>query len=158
VVIRSYEPLHIFHVKCPDDLYSAIVHPRIEVKTSDARKILKQELPLRDVTRQCSNVAAFVAGLMNSDYELLRHSMHDLVAEPKRLQIIPGAVTAKKRAIDAGALGCSISGSGPSLFALCRGKAVAEVVAGAFSEAFAEAGLNSETYLTGMNSPGAYLV
>ena len=112
-------------------------------------------MPLGDVTKQCANVAAFMTGLIREDYELIGRSMHDLVAEPKRIQIIPGFVQAKNAALGAGAIGCGISGSGPSVFALCRGESSAVAAAAAISGAFSAAGLASDTFISTLNAPGA---
>lgn len=155
VIIRSNEPLDLIHVSCPDNLYGAVVHPHIELKTSDARRILRQDMPLNDVTRQCANVAAFVAALITSDLSLIGRSMNDLVAEPKRLMIIPGYADAKQAARESGALAFGISGSGPSVFALCDGIGSARLSGGAIQKSFMSSGLDSDLFITTMNAPGA---
>jgi len=158
LIIRSYDPLDIIKIHCPDELYCAVVHPHIQLNTSDARRILRRDLPLSDVTKQSANVAAFITGIMREDYDLIGRSMHDLVAEPKRTQLIPGFARAKIAALSAGAVGCGISGSGPSVFALCRGKDTAIGIAGEMSRSFSESGLASDTFISTMNAPGAYIV
>jgi homoserine kinase len=158
LIIRSYDPLDIIKIHCPDDLYCAVVHPHIQLKTSDARRILRRDLPLTDVTKQSANVAAFITGILRNDYDLIGRSMHDLVAEPKRTQLIPGFVQAKIAALGSGAVGCGISGSGPSVFALCRGKDAAIAVAGEMARSFSVSGLGSDTFISTMNAPGAYIV
>lgn len=158
LLIRSYEPLDIIQVRCPDDLYCTVVHPHIELKTSDARRILKRDIPMQDVIRQSANSAAFMIGLMREDYELMGRSISDLLAEPKRTRLIPGFENIKKAALNNGATGFGISGSGPSLFALCRGEAMATALAGVIQEAFSNEGLESESMISSLNSPGASIV
>ena len=126
VVIRSYAPLDIFQIKTPDNLYVSIVHPDIEVNTKDARHILKNELSMKKAISQMGNVAGMVAGLMSSDYDLIGRSMVDYIIEPIRSILIPQFFEVKMAAEEAGALGCSISGAGPSIFAFSEGKENAE--------------------------------
>jgi homoserine kinase len=155
VLVRSYNPLDIIRITCPDDLYCAVIHPHIELKTSDSRRILKKDIPINDVIKQSANAAGFMVGLLKCDYELLGRSIHDLLAEPKRTQLIPGFETARRSALEAGAIGCGISGSGPSMFALCKGKASAVTVAEAISGSFSGEGLMTDTFVSILNSPGA---
>jgi homoserine kinase len=158
VLIRSYKPLDIIQVKCPDELYCAIIHPHIQLNTSDARRILKRDIPLNDVIRQSANAAAFMTGIIKEDFDLMGRSICDLVAEPKRTQLIPGFEQAKHAALDAGAIGCGISGSGPSVFALCKGELISWQVAEVMKKAFSEAGLSTDTYVSPLNAPGACIV
>jgi homoserine kinase len=158
VIIRSYDPLDIVRIKCPDELYCAVIHPHIQVRTADARRILKREIPLGDVTKQCANVAVFITGILREDYDLIGRSMDDLLAEPKRIQLIPGFDNAKKAAIGTGAIGCGISGSGPSIFALCRGEALSFKVAEAMKGSLMDSGLESDIFISSLNAQGAYLI
>jgi homoserine kinase len=158
VLIRSHNPLDIIQVKCPDELFCTVVHPHIRLDTSDARRILKQELPLNDVIRQSANTAAFMTGIIKEDFDLIGRSICDLVAEPKRTQLIPGYEKARQAGMAKGAIGCGISGSGPSVFALCRGEQVSGVVAEAMKEAFYEAGLASDVFVSTLNAPGASII
>ena len=158
IVIRRHNPLDVIKIKCPDDLFCTVIHPHIVVKTSDARRILRREIPMADVTAQCANVAFLVAGLTTGDFDLIGRSMEDILAEPRRIQLIPGFREVKAAAIENGALGCNISGSGPSLFALCKGKETAIRVAAAMQQSLSEAGLDSDNYISGLNSPGAVIV
>ena len=118
VLVRSYEPLDVVKLPVAESLFASIVHPHIEVKTKDAREILRREIYLRDAVKQSGNVAGLVAGLLLSDYGLIGRSMHDYIVEPIRAILIPGYEDVKAAAIQNGALGAGISGSGPSLFAL----------------------------------------
>lgn len=157
VLIRSYNPLDIIRITCPDDLYCAVIHPHIELNTSDSRRILKKDIPINDVIRQSANAAGFMVGLMKGDYDLLGRSVHDLLAEPKRTLLIPGFETARRAALGAGAIGCGISGSGPSMFALCKGKDSAAIVAEAIAGSFSGEGLMTDTFISTLNSPGTFV-
>lgn len=155
VLIRSYHPLDIISIPFPDYLCCVLVHPHIELKTKDARQLLKPTLPLRDAVQQWGNTAGLVAGLMKSDDELIARSMTDLVAEPARSLLIPGYDAVKMAAKETGAIGCGISGSGPTMFALCNKTAVARTSGEAMIEAFKKAGLSSEMYVSKLNNEGA---
>lgn len=121
-LVRSYDPLDIIPIKSPSELYATVIHPQIEVKTSDSRKILKTTISLADGIKQWGNVGGLVAGLFSEDYDLIGRSLEDRIIEPIRSILIPKFDTIKSEAIKAGALGCGISGSGPSIFALSKGK------------------------------------
>lgn len=155
VLIRSYNPLDIIQIRCPDELYCTVLHPHIELKTSDARRILKRDIPMCDVIKQSANAAGFMVGLLTEDYDLLGRSISDLLAEPKRIQLIPGFEAAKQAALNAGAIGCGISGSGPSIFALCKGESRAKLIAEVIRKCFSNAGLVSDAFVSPLNAPGA---
>jgi len=121
-LVRSYEPLEIVKVHIPPELYCVIIHPDLEVKTSEARNVLDKQVPLKTAVRQWGNVGGLIAGLYSEDYDLISHSLTDYIAEPKRSAFIPHFYDLKATAINNGALGAGISGSGPSVFALCRGE------------------------------------
>ncbi len=154
IVIRSYDPLDIIQVPVPSDLYASIVHPQIEVNTKDARGILDKEISLSTTITQMGNVAGLVAGLLLPDYELIGRSLVDVIIEPSRAILIPGFAEVKAAAIANGALGCSISGSGPSLFALSKGEETAQKVAEAMAAEFAALGIGSEQYVSQINQKG----
>jgi homoserine kinase len=158
VLIRSYEPLDVIRLPVPPGLASATVHPHTEIQTSDARRILKKEIRLSDAIRQWGNLAALVAALFEADLQLLGRSLQDVVAEPRRALLIPGFARVKAAAVEAGALGCSISGSGPSLFSLCAGLERARTVGEAMQAAFASEGLDSDLYVSPINSVGPRVV
>lgn len=157
-LIRSYKPLDIVPVQCPDDLFSAIVHPQIELNTSDARRVLKNEVSFQNAIIQSANTAGFMVALLRSDYELLKRSMSDLLAEPYRMQLIPGFDSIKNAAMEAGAVGCGISGSGPSVFALCQGETTAKRVVLAIQDGFTKIGLHNEGYVSRANAQGSRIV
>ncbi len=154
VIIRSYDPLDIVEVKVPEELFATIVHPQVEVNTKDARSILEREIQLSKTIQQMGNVAGLVAGLLLPNFDLIGRSLEDVIIEPIRSILIPQFTEVKSAALGAGALGCSISGSGPSLFALSKGRETAEKVAVAMSAAFKEADIESEAYVSKINNRG----
>lgn len=133
VLVRSAKPPDIIRLPVPADLASVVVHPDLEIETAKARALLGTMVPIADATRQWANLGAFVDALHRGDFDLLSRSLEDTIAEPRRAPLVPGLAAIKQAAADAGALGCSLSGSGPSLFALCRGLEVAERVAAAMT-------------------------
>lgn len=158
ILIRDNHPLDIIEIPTPDDLMCVLVHPHVEVKTRDARQVLKKTIPLKDAITQWGNTAALVAGMMKPDYELIGRSLQDVVAEPVRSVLIPGFHSIKAKAVEAGALGCGISGSGPTMFAFCRSKEIAERVGDAMQQQFSELGLQSEVYVSGISKEGARII
>ena len=154
VVIRSYTPLDVFSIPFPADLYCTLVHPDIEINTKDARYILRDEVSLKNTISQMGNVAGLVAGLMKEDYDLISRSMVDVIIEPVRSILIPDFNLVKQAALDNGALGCSISGSGPSMFALSRGVDNANKVGLSMKQTFANAGIESSTHVSLINKGG----
>ncbi|MGV3560456.1 homoserine kinase [Larkinella arboricola] len=158
VVIRSYNPLDIITINTPAQLYATIVHPEIEVNTKDARHILKNEVSMKNTIIQMGNVAGLIAGLMKPDYDLIGRSMVDVIIEPIRAILIPEFNEVKQAALDAGALGCSISGSGPSMFALSRDQDTAQRVGSSMQAAFQSVGIGSEVYVSGINQEGPRII
>ncbi len=159
VLIRSYAPLDIVQIPVPPLLWCTVVHPHIEVRTEDARKILRREVALASVIPQWGNTAGLIAGLLMSDYELIGRSLTDYIVEPIRSILIPGFVDVKQAAMDAGALGCSISGSGPSVFALSTSEeqshAIAEAMSGVWRNRYA---LDSDVFVSRINSEGPRII
>ena len=158
VLIRSYKPLDIIALDFPRGLFCAVVHPQIEVRTEDARKILSDKIKLKDAITQWGNVAGLIAGLFKGDYDLIGRSLQDVIIEPVRSVLIPGFDSVKKAAMDAGALGCSISGSGPSMFALCKSKNDAERVALQMSETFSDNGIENEYFVSRVGEKGPVVI
>lgn len=154
VIIRSYAPLDIFSIPVPKDLYCTLVHPDIEINTKDARYILRDEVSLKNTISQMGNVAGLVAGLMKEDYDLISRSMVDVIIEPVRSILIPEFNFVKQAALDNGALGCSISGSGPSMFALSRGVENARKVGEVMKQTFLNAGIESSSHVSLINQGG----
>ncbi|WP_040006387.1 homoserine kinase [Fibrisoma limi] len=158
VVVRSYSPLDVIRIETPAALYCTLVHPDIEVNTKDARFILKNEVSLKNTIIQMGNVAGLIAGLMKPDYGLISRSLVDVIIEPVRAILIPEFNEAKHAALDNGALGCSISGSGPSMFALSRDADTAQQVGAAMQQAFLSVGITSEAYVSEINKQGPRVV
>lgn len=154
VLVRSYQPLDVIQLNVPNDLYCAVLHPQIELLTEDARRVLKKNIRLDDAVIQWSNLAGLITGLMKEDYDLISRSLNDIIFEPVRSLLIPGFDAVKGAALAAGALGCSISGSGPSIFALCRGAASSKTVGLAMQEAIEPYKLGSDLYLSQVNKIG----
>ncbi len=158
ILVRQNHPLDIVTIPTPKELVCVLVHPQIEVKTKDARSVLKATITLKDGITQWANTAALVAGMMKEDYELIGRSLVDVVAEPLRADLIPGFRKVKEVAIQNGALGCGISGSGPSIFCLCRGVENAKRAGDTIQQEFNAMNLNSEIYISEVNRKGAYVV
>lgn len=156
-LIRSIFPLDIIQLNAPP-LFVTIVHPQIEVRTADARSILKQQILLKDAIKQWGNIAGLVAGLQQQDYELIGRSLEDVLIEPVRSILIPGFDQVKKRSKDAGALGGGISGSGPSIFMLSRDEATAKKVEQEMHAVYEAIDLEHHTYVTTINQKGITII
>jgi homoserine kinase len=156
-LIRSIFPLDIIPLASPR-LYVTVVHPQIEVKTSDARQILRKEVLLKNAIRQWGNIAGLVAGFMKNDYELISRSLEDVIIEPVRSILIPGFDEVKKNCKEAGALGGGISGSGPSIFMLSVEKSTAEAVETIMSGIYTRIGIEFKTYVTTINNKGVRII
>ena len=157
-LVRSSNPLDIIKIDSPSELYATVVHPQIELKTSDARSVLKQTVSLKSAITQWGNVGGLVAGLYTQDYELIGRSLHDEIIEPIRSMLIPGFDLIKKTAYENGALGSGISGSGPSIFALSKGKDTAEKIAKAMSKVYDEINLPYEIHVSKVNPDGVSII
>ncbi|WP_324674250.1 homoserine kinase [Hymenobacter sp. GOD-10R] len=156
-LIRSTQPLDIVPLAAPP-LWVTVVHPQIEVRTSDARDILKKQVLLKDAIRQWGNVGGLVAGLLKNDYALIGRSLEDVIIEPVRSILIPGFADVKLEARRAGALGGGISGSGPSIFMLSQDEDTARQVEAGMSETYTRLGIDFHTYVTTINSEGVRVV
>lgn len=157
-LVRSYEPLDVIKVNTPPELYASVIHPQIEVKTSDSRKILKTSISLKDGIKQWGNVGGLVSGLFLEDYDLIGRSLVDHIIEPIRSMLIPGFGDVKLKTMQAGALGTGISGSGPSIFALSKGKETAEKVAEAMRNVYINIGVDYDVYVSKINTKGMHKI
>ena len=153
-LVRGYNPLDVIKIESPDEIYAVVLHPQIEVKTSDARAVLSPTVALKDAITQWGNVGGFIAGLYTKDYELIGRSLHDAIIEPARKQLIPNFDKVKNAALQSDALGAGISGAGPSIFALCKGKKTAEKVAYAMSNSYLETGIAFDIHISKINDEG----
>ncbi|MEO6173523.1 MAG: homoserine kinase [Flavobacterium circumlabens] len=157
-LVRSYSPLDIIRIDSPEELFATVVHPQIELKTSDARSVLKQTVSLKSAIMQWGNVGGLIAGLYTKDYDLIGRSLHDEIVEPLRSVLIPGFDLIKQTALENGALGSGISGSGPSIFALSRGKETADKIAKAMSEVYENMNLPYEIHVSKINPDGVRIL
>ncbi|MFC4219069.1 homoserine kinase [Flagellimonas marina] len=153
-LVRSYEPLDIIPIPTPSELYATVIHPQIEIKTSDSRKILRTTISLAQGIQQWGNLGGLIAGLYQSDYDLIGRSLHDYIVEPIRSILIPAFDKIKANAIEAGALGCGISGSGPSIFALSKGESNAKKVAASMQETYKNIGVPFDIHISKVNTQG----
>lgn len=156
-LIRCIFPLDIISVPAPD-LFITAVHPQIEVKTSDARQILRKEVLLKDAIKQWGNIAGLVAGFMKQDYDLIGRSLEDVIIEPVRSILIPGFDIIKKQCREAGVLGGGISGSGPSIFMLSKEKETAIEAEKIMKTVYDQSGLEYHTHVTTMNHQGCTII
>jgi homoserine kinase len=159
VLARAAHPPDIVHLPVPEGLACAVLHPHVEVKTGEARALLGDSVALADAVRQWANVGALVAGLFANDLPLLARALEDRVAEPKRAHLVPHFHAIKAAALRAGALGCSLSGSGPSLFALCASIAQATLAGEAMRLAWTTAsGVDADVWVSPVGRRGARIV
>jgi homoserine kinase len=154
VLIRSYHPLDVIKLPAPEELYASVIHPQIEIKTKDARDILKKQIQLKNAIKQWGNVGGLISGLYTSDYDLIGRSMEDHIIEPIRSILIPGYDAVKAAALNSGVLGCGISGSGPSVFTLSKGIQTAEEAGQKMNEEFKKIGIESDIYVSKVNNQG----
>lgn len=153
-LVRSYQPLEVVSLPSPPQLRVVILHPLIELKTKDSRSILKQSVYLKDAVSQWGNLGALISALYTEDYELLGRSLEDKIIEPVRSILIPFFDDLKKVALESGALGFGISGSGPSVFAMCKGDTAAASVKEAMQLFYQEKGIDFDLHQSEINTQG----
>lgn len=152
-LVRSIFPLDIIPLNSPD-LFVTIVHPQIEVRTSDSRQILRKEVLLKDAIKQWGNIGGLITGFMKNDCELIGRSLEDVIVEPVRSILIPGFDEVKSKCKNAGALGGGISGSGPSIFMLSKEEETANKVEAIMKKIYEKIGVDYKTYVTQINPHG----
>jgi len=157
-LVRGYNPLEIIEIEAPENLYCTIIHPQIEIKTIEARKILPLEIPLKNAVIQWGNVAGLISGLYQSNYELIGRSFNDIIIEPVRAKLIPGFYDLKNAAIKVGALCCSIAGSGPAVFAFSKGKEKALIVKNAFDNIYKTKGIKYNLHVSKIGENGSRIM
>lgn len=157
-LVRSYEPLEVISLPVPPELRIVVLHPLIEIRTKDSRSIIKQQVSLQKAIKQWGNLGAFVSALHTNDYELLGRSLQDEIVEPIRSILIPLFSELKKTALNNGALGFGISGSGPSVFSLCKGEENAMYVKNAIREFYEDKGIEFELHLSKVNPEGVRIL
>ena len=157
-LVKSISPLQILEIPSPDDLYATIIHPQIEIKTSESRAILPKKIALSDAITQWANFGSLIHALHTSDYDLIKESLHDVVVEPHRSKLIPHFNAVKKAAITAGALGCGISGSGPSIFTLSNSLETSNNVKDAIKNVYSKTGIAFEIHVSKINTEGVKII
>ena len=155
VLVRSLDPIEVVKIPAPAGLRIVLATPAQQLTTTRARSVLPIEVPRSIVVHQLAQVAAIISACHSGDLALLGRSMDDRIAEPARTPLLPGFADAKISAIDAGALGVSISGAGPTAFALCDSEATASKIAQAMQSAYARAGLDCTVRICEIDTQGA---
>jgi homoserine kinase len=158
ILIRGYNPIDYIKIESPSELVTVVLHPLIEVKTSDSRAVLPTQIPLKTAITQWGNLGGLIAGFYTKDYELIGRSLQDAIAEPHRKSLIPNFDGVKNAAIQNGALGSGISGAGPSIFALCKGNETAQKVANAMRESYKNTGIEFDIHISKINSEGIKII
>ncbi|WP_116126425.1 homoserine kinase [Lewinella sp. IMCC34183] len=157
-LIRSNESLDVHHLPVPAGLHIAVVHPEIEILTRDARAVLSNQVPLATAIRQMGGLASFITALYTNDISLLGRSLRDHMVEPQRKQLITGFDDVQAAALERGALGCSISGAGPSMFAVCDSGYLAQAAGQGMQAAFQRHGIDSQLYVSPINQRGVEVI
>ena len=159
VLARCAQPPDLVHLPVPDGLSCALLHPHVELETKAARAVLGESVLLADAVQQWGNVGALVAALFRADLSLLARAIDDRIAEPKRAALVPGLEAVKRAAAANGAIGCSLSGAGPSMFAIGAGRDATETVGNAMREAYRRAtGVDADLWISPVGARGARLV
>ena len=158
ILVRSYEPLDIVELPVPKELFCALVYPHVEVLTKMARALLPNKIALQKVVQQSGNVAGLVAGLHQENYDLISRSLQDVIVEPERSKLIPGFQDIKSASLNAGALGCGISGSGPSVFSFTNSKDLAEKVGLAKVKVLDGLKVNCNLFISKVNMDGVVVL
>lgn len=154
VLINSYKPLRVIRLGSIKNLYFAVVHPDFELETKKARAVLPKEIELKQHIFNSSKASSLIAAITKNNIKLFGESIQDIIVEPVRAKLIPGFYDVKKAALDAGAYGSSISGSGPSVFAVADDESEAHNIGKAMQESFADNNLKSEVYVSDISEDG----
>ncbi|MBF9253756.1 homoserine kinase [Pontibacter sp. 172403-2] len=157
VLVRSYHPLDVVKLPVPEGLACALLYPHVEIPTKEARSIIKSQVPIEDAVTQWGNVAGLVAGFCTGNLDLIGRSMQDVIIEPVRAMLIPYFYEMRQLALDHQALGFGISGSGPSVFALCRNEDAAKQVTQVLSGMLSEKNIGCDTFVSSINLEGAIM-
>lgn len=158
ILVRSYEPLEVIQLPIPEKLYATVIFPHLTVLTKEAREILPKEIPLKDSLRQSANLGGLIIGLQTSDYGLISRSLKDYIAEPYRSKLIPGFDELKKAITANGGLGGSISGSGPSVFALSTDRDIALKIGEEMAKIMKARNIDSDIYVSKVNTQGPKVI
>jgi homoserine kinase len=153
-LVKSLSPLEILEIPSPDNLYATIIHPQIEIKTANSRAILPKEVKLQEAIVQWANFGSLIHSLHTNNYQLMKRSLHDAIIEPHRSKLIPFYKEVKQAALNAGALGTNISGSGPSIFSLCKGVETATLVSDFIKKVYLNTGIKFDIHISKINIEG----
>ncbi len=153
-LVKSTNPLKVLSLPTLNDLFVVILHPQIEIKTADARNILPKEIPLTAAVKQWANVGSLISALYEKDYDLFSESLEDVIVEPYRSKLIPDFNQVKLISLEAGSLGCGISGSGPAIFSICKGEKSAINVTEKINTFYGTTSINFHIFITKVNSEG----
>jgi len=157
-LVRGYEPLDVVALDFPDNIYATVIHPQVEIQTSEARKIIKSEVSLQDAITQCGNISGLVAGLHQGDLGLIGRSMTDVIVEPVRSALIPKYKEVKESVLNSGAFGCNIAGSGPSIFAFSNEKKIADSLAVVMEKIYINSEIKTVTYVSKIGKEGCRVI
>lgn len=157
-LIRSYQPLDVINLQFPRHLKVVVIHPQIDVPTNEARKMIKERISLTEAVNHWGNISGLVAGFCTSNIELIGRSMVDEIIEPVRAMLIPNFYEMREQALDAGAIGFGISGSGPSVFAFCTENQQAEEISLKLQSLLQQKEVASKSYITKINPIGACIL
>jgi homoserine kinase len=155
ILIRDNESLEWTKIACPVGLTCVIIHPEIEILTKESRALLSQSVSLENLIKQSGNLGCFIASMYKSDFDLMRRSLHDIIIEPQRAHLIPEFYKIKEMALGHNAIGFSISGAGPSMFALCDNTFIAENIVEGAVKIYSDAGIECNTMISNINHEGA---
>jgi homoserine kinase len=155
VLVRNNAALDVHRLPVLNGLYAAVIHPNVQILTKDARAVLSDQVSLKKSVEQSGNLGGLIVGLFRGDLDLIARSLQDVIVEPQRAKLIPYFYDIKEAALQEGALGCSISGAGPSIFALCPNSLVAENVGAAMKRIFKDNKIRSSLFISPINSEGA---
>ena len=152
--VRSSVENDYFKLNTPIEIAFTVIHPKIELKTKDSRAVIKDKVSIKNMIEQSANLGAFISGLYTEDYDLIRRSVKDVVIEPLRSVLIPKFEEIKSASINSGALSCGISGSGPSVFAICKGITIANKVGEAMTKVYRDLNLEYDIHISCVNDKG----
>lgn len=155
ILVRNNAELDVHRLPVLGGLQAVVIHPKIQILTKDARAVLSDTVSLKKSIEQSGNLGGLIVGLYQGDLDLISRSLQDVIIEPQRAKLIPHFAAVKEAALLQGALGCSISGAGPSIFALCANTTIAENVGEAMQDVFFNNKIESELFFSGINQEGA---
>lgn len=158
IAIRDYETLDLIQLPVPENLYVTLIHPNYELNTSDSRRVLKKNISLQDSRTQSGNLTGLIAGLFTNDFNLIKRSLKDVIAEPSRAVLIPEFYNVRKSILEIGALGSGISGSGPTIFILSPNEDIAKKVETTCLAIYGKIDLEIDSLVSSINTQGSQII